>query len=383
MNNLILKKIEDFEKAQNSTEKIYKTTHAIESIIIIGSIQLYQQTRINRVTSKSLVELILANFHKRNPLTSNWINLLKYSIDILNINSKNFDTDLGIKIQNIAKAFLPETTKKEIKSSPDLKVVLDSFSIIRNKAIAHGLSISNETIKLFEDNSYSRIPYVLCEFIDSICEGRILYSNNTSLKEDNTETTFSFTDYSNEIAKNVEIPVNKLLNFENILSNSLYIYFPSKMEMLSTVPFLIHRDNKFLIYSGVDNKSLPYYTDFYSSSHISVKKYENVFKDLVNDDIDLINSQQINIKLYNDNGVLHNLPMPSYSRFVGRTDTINKIISSINHKRTYLITISGIGGVGKSAITIETAKHIINNEKQLFNYIIWVVQRLLICVLKV
>ncbi|MCB9341209.1 MAG: NB-ARC domain-containing protein [Gelidibacter sp.] len=73
-----------------------------------------------------------------------------------------------------------------------------------------------------------------------------------------------------------------------------------------------------------------------------------------------------------DRFMQQSLPNPSYDRFIGRTESVNKIVAAIKHKRTFIITISGIGGVGKSAIAIKTANNIILGSESLFNFIIWV-----------
>jgi hypothetical protein len=54
--------------------------------------------------------------------------------------------------------------------------------------------------------------------------------------------------------------------------------------------------------------------------------------------------------------ILHNLPNPTYSSFVGRDDERKRLLEllSTNHAAS-IITIDGIGGVGKTALAIEVA----------------------------
>ncbi|MCB0521370.1 MAG: hypothetical protein R2797_00015 [Gelidibacter sp.] len=308
MNYLIHQKIEQFEKASNLTEKILKTAQCIEFTIYLYATILYSETKAKNVVSNNIVNLILTSFYKKNALTSSWINLLKHSIDLLNIDAKYFDSETGYSIQVIAKKFLPNTSQKEILANPDLRTVLDSFSIIRNKAFAHGISISQETAEFFEKNNFSRFCYKLCEYLEKITNGRILVSENTSILDDGL-TQFTFHDYSESIVRTVKIPVNEIEDFENLLSKSLYIYFAGEKKMISTAPFIIHRDNAFCFYSGIDNKSIPNFVDFLNSmNHFTSKKHESSFKDLIQDEIDSLNLKPISIKLKRENNVYHNIP---------------------------------------------------------------------------
>jgi len=75
-------------------------------------------------------------------------------------------------------------------------------------------------------------------------------------------------------------------------------------------------------------------------------------------------------------GVRHNLPQPDYGHFIGREQELTKVIGLLNHSRSYMITIDGIGGIGKSALALEIAhrlrldyKNIPINER--FEAIIW------------
>jgi hypothetical protein len=54
--------------------------------------------------------------------------------------------------------------------------------------------------------------------------------------------------------------------------------------------------------------------------------------------------------------VYHNLPQPDYARFVGRKAELKQIRQLLSPKtRHFVVTIDGIGGVGKSALALEVA----------------------------
>ena len=75
--------------------------------------------------------------------------------------------------------------------------------------------------------------------------------------------------------------------------------------------------------------------------------------------------------------VYHNLPRPDYDAFVGREAEFKKVIERLSPtKREGVITIDGIGGVGKSALALAVAYHFLYNfdtlpEAERYSAIIW------------
>ena len=67
---------------------------------------------------------------------------------------------------------------------------------------------------------------------------------------------------------------------------------------------------------------------------------------------------------------IDSLPRPEYTEFVGRENYIQEAIKQLVEGRSYIISIGGIGGVGKSALTLEIAKRC--KENKLFDFILWV-----------
>lgn len=77
--------------------------------------------------------------------------------------------------------------------------------------------------------------------------------------------------------------------------------------------------------------------------------------------------------------VKHNLPSPTYETFVGRSEELRELHHHLHptHTRSFLITIAGIGGIGKSSLALETAYHYVRNYTELpnderFDTIVWV-----------
>jgi LuxR family glucitol operon transcriptional activator len=77
--------------------------------------------------------------------------------------------------------------------------------------------------------------------------------------------------------------------------------------------------------------------------------------------------------------LLHNLPQPNFARFIGREEVFNHIYELLKpypRSRIFLISINGIGGIGKSALALEVAYHYIRDYNNIplderFDTILW------------
>lgn len=77
--------------------------------------------------------------------------------------------------------------------------------------------------------------------------------------------------------------------------------------------------------------------------------------------------------------VYHNLPHPDFGHFIGREEELAQVHSILRpypHSQEHLVTIDGIGGIGKSALALEVAHHYLRDYDRLspeerFEAIIW------------
>ncbi len=73
--------------------------------------------------------------------------------------------------------------------------------------------------------------------------------------------------------------------------------------------------------------------------------------------------------------VQHNLPQPGYGEFIGRERELQEVMYLLC-SRHFIITIDGIGGIGKSSLALEVANQLLHNKANLpcteyFDVIIW------------
>lgn len=66
----------------------------------------------------------------------------------------------------------------------------------------------------------------------------------------------------------------------------------------------------------------------------------------------------------------HNLPPQPYKKFFGRQDSINKIMETLIEGGTFIASIDGVGGIGKTALAYYFCKEILLPSNR-FDYIIW------------
>ncbi len=73
--------------------------------------------------------------------------------------------------------------------------------------------------------------------------------------------------------------------------------------------------------------------------------------------------------------VIHNLPRPNFLNFVGREAEIREVFETLDHERAWVISIEGIGGVGKTALAQKVALDLVGRAFQTgqtkWQFIIW------------
>ena len=69
--------------------------------------------------------------------------------------------------------------------------------------------------------------------------------------------------------------------------------------------------------------------------------------------------------------ITHNLPEQPYKKFFGRMDAVEKIKNTLLDGATFIASIDGVGGIGKTALAYYFCKEVILPSKE-FNNVIWI-----------
>jgi tetratricopeptide (TPR) repeat protein/cold shock CspA family protein len=70
---------------------------------------------------------------------------------------------------------------------------------------------------------------------------------------------------------------------------------------------------------------------------------------------------------------LHNLPLPDYDEtgLIGREKDVRQLVSMCKRKRENIITITGEGGIGKTALALEVAYRIVDDTDRPYDAVLW------------
>lgn len=74
-----------------------------------------------------------------------------------------------------------------------------------------------------------------------------------------------------------------------------------------------------------------------------------------------------------DERVIHNLPAPEYddTGLIGRASEVSEIVDKLKRGKTRVITITGEGGIGKTALAIDAAYRLADDPESDFDCILW------------
>lgn len=141
------------------------------------------------------------------------------------------------------------------------------------------------------------------------------------------------------------------------------------------LPFVIFRDSYLVFYSGLDERGHCQYDNFITQKTIKVSSIGKSLPEIFEFD-ENVNFHDISVNVQTAScGIIHNLPKPTYKEFYGRKEIIQRILSALQHPKTFLITIDGIGGVGKTATVLKTCHDRIvscTEQKRMFDYVVWI-----------
>ena len=373
MNNVLRNKFQAFESTNNQKLKFQEAIACIESIITYYSITFFFHTKYCEYTSKDLVKIIIERFHNRGVLVSAWTDLLNYSLNLLYKKCIMKEASLP----SLFRDFIDTTysifyENQNPNRSYTFNLFLQCFCKLRNKTIGHGGgNIEQRIIDQYIASGFYKMIYELISYLSFQDKSQLVRIE--SISPANNQLHLDFIIMSQEIENSNRILVDKSLVFSNLDENELFFYFSGTNSFLSASPFFVYKEGHLRCYNDRDSKDMPTYKDLYGQSEITIKAFKDSFKELLSEDIH-INTEPLSAHVVYENSICHNLPVPAYQEFIGRQTLIDNVMKALKHPRLYLISLTGIGGIGKSAIAVRIARLIIEDtySTKLFSFIIWV-----------
>lgn len=75
----------------------------------------------------------------------------------------------------------------------------------------------------------------------------------------------------------------------------------------------------------------------------------------------------------NDSAILHNLPLPDYDEtgLIGRSAEVESLVGMVKRGRESVITVTGEGGIGKTALALDAAYSIVDDPEAPFEAVLW------------
>jgi hypothetical protein len=239
--------------------------------------------------------------------------------------------------------------------------------------MAHTTTFSDFTINTLINNDFFNFQYILIDFLERRFTGELLLAENIKqIAENESDHYLDFLSLNSTLINSKKLNYTDLVDdYKNIFHKHLYFYFSSEtIKFIPTRPFLVHEQDNFYHYDDIVEFE-PSFNNIFTGEKKSIKFQKHAFSEIIEEDIDIL-TPSIQYKLKEENNIFHNVIEPTYKKFVGRTESKKRLLLALEHKRIYLITISGIGGVGKSALVIKTVQDLIDQYNNTFSFIIWV-----------
>jgi tetratricopeptide (TPR) repeat protein len=349
----------NYKHTVNQFQRFHKIINFSFSLLKTYVILTYCNLKYTEVRNQRIEKYINDNFQR--PTEGAWLSFLElllslkfdkesdprslFKINISNSNSK--------KLNEIYKIAL--NLNEIIDTNNTIFMFFQKITSLKNRLISHGM-ISEDTAE--------RINPILDSVLGEIIVNTKEYLNTKLfLISDNNN------DYSWKIHNYNTNEEESQLDTSNIKESGLYFLLNKKL--IQVWPLLACRDGNIIFYNRFDKTSQKV---FFS---VGINKETYIRSDVVNHidlfgfNKELIFRKPLDVNVKTENDISHNLPEKDYNLFIGRDKEINELNRALDHKRHFITALDGIGGVGKSAIAIESCYRLINDSNNDFEYFVW------------
>jgi len=373
------------------SEEYYRTL----GILLFTRYRFYTK-RDNSEIDPAIVELIQNYFYE--PTFDSWIRLTNQCVDLLIGFGDEFAKNFVLTFERKLEPELNQTAKKilkeihRLKSSPkydppshiSYRDLSDKMMILLRNYCSHewidnpalqpliDLGIKDFIIHCIEDMTTS----INIEFI----KPKLIQSDSSSKMH---AKIFCIKGTDSII---ITIPID---NNQDFSLNNLYVRFDPKsnpFEISSNLIFFDEAERRLYTYTKLKANSEAVFINVPTTG--GIKSVSRKFKS-INEIFGLTENESENWKkrdtlpekygpIKQDNGIIYNIPSltPTY---VSRIQLENKLIKALQRQHSYIITLDGGGGYGKTELAKKVTWSIINKElpedlqiKLMYPFIIWI-----------
>lgn len=162
--------------------------------------------------------------------------------------------------------------------------------------------------------------------------------------------------------------------YEDLLSLKRLHFLDSKGRAVPSPPFLQLEGRSFWFLQKYRRGGKSLFSDFKSAQSRSDSHWDEYLKDFYEGRFE--QGDRIPVQV-SPTGVFHNLPPENeaYRKFIGRLKDLRDLHSNLRpERRTHIVALGGVGGVGKTAVARALAQSVADSPDQgrNFDYIVWV-----------
>jgi len=349
----------NFNHTVNPFQRFHKIIYFSFSLLKTFVIITYCQLKYTEVRNQRIEKYIHDNFQR--PTEGAWLSFLELLLSL------KFNKELDPK--NLFRINISEKNNKNfnevyknalnlIETIEDKNTIFSFFQKItslKNRLISHGM-IQEETAE--------RINPVLESILNEIIDVTKEYLNIKLylISDNNNDNSWKILNYNNN-------EVSTQLDTTNIKEAGLYFLLNTKL--IHVWPLLACRDGIIIFYNRFDKTSQKVFFSGGINKETYIRSEASNHIDLFGFDSESIFRKPLNINVKTENNISHNLPEKDYNIFIGRDKEIKELNNALDHKRHFISALDGIGGVGKSAIAIESCYRLIDSKNNDFEYFVW------------
>jgi tetratricopeptide (TPR) repeat protein len=352
----------NYKRTNNSFHRFHKFIHLNLSVMKYITIIFYASAKSTNFKIDKIDKAIFEKFSR--PTEGSWLSLLELllssSLSTFESEAKSIKKKLSNKSANNLNIAFNLFMDSQLKETDSLNIFqyFQRVISIKNKLISHGIISEDKSIKMLE-----LFEPLFDEVLDNL--KNIFSIPIYLLEEDVQDHKFKIISICNSIPnENV---------FDGVNENGLYCLINNEVVYIS--PFFICRDGNVYTYNWYDRKNGKVHYSGSFDKDLYLRTSATDIAELFNLDKDglFISPLIVDVKV-STTGVYHNLPSKDYSDFIGRVGELYKLESMLHHPRHFISALDGIGGVGKSAITLEMCYRITNmnsRDPSFFEHIVW------------